>query len=55
MDDLQLRTLATPRTKTVMSSAKLQRAKSMVALGYTQAEIANALGVPRTTVESALL
>ena len=46
---------ATPRTNTVMSSAKMARAKSMLASGYTQAEIADALGVPTTTLNDAIL
>jgi DNA-binding CsgD family transcriptional regulator len=50
----QVKTLATPRTNTVMSSAKTARANSMFAAGYTQAEIADALGVPTTTLNAAL-
>lgn len=46
---------ATPRSNTVMSSAKMARAKSMLASGYTQAEIADALGVPTTTLNDAIL
>lgn len=46
--------LATPRANTVMSTAKMARAKAMLGAGYTQAEIAAALGVPKGTVNSAL-
>lgn len=50
----QVRTLATPRTRTVMSDAKIRRAKSMLALGYTQAEVADAIGVPTSTLNDAV-
>ena len=43
---------ATPRTVELMTSTKTNRAKSMVALGYTQAEIADALGVSVTTLKT---
>lgn len=47
---------ATPRTNnTAMSSSKMARANSMLASGYTQAEIAEALGVPTTTLNDAIL
>ena len=49
----QIKALATPRTNTVMSDAKLARAQSMLNAGYTQAEIADALGLPKSTVNSA--
>lgn len=53
--DLDLvKQLATPRTNTVMSTAKMARAKSMLNAGYTQSEIADALGVPATTLNSAI-
>ena len=41
---------ATPREHKGMSSSKIARAKSMAALGYTQAEIADMLGVSTTTL-----
>ena len=50
----EVKKLATPRTNTVMSPVKTQRANSMLAAGYTQAEIADALGVPTTTLNAAL-
>lgn len=46
--------LATPRSTTLMSTAKQQRAQSMAASGYTQAEIADALGVSLTTLKEVL-
>jgi len=51
----KVKALATPREGTVMTDAKLDRAKAMLANGLTQAEIASALGVPVSTVNSALL
>jgi hypothetical protein len=45
---------ATPRTKTLMTPGKLARAKLMLQSGYTQAEIASALGVSTTTLQGAL-
>lgn len=50
----QIKQLATPRTSKGMSAGRITRAKSMVAAGYTQAEIASALGVSTTTVQEAL-
>jgi hypothetical protein len=50
----KVKALATPRMATVMVPAKMARAKSMLASGYTQAEIAEALGVPASTLDSAL-
>lgn len=43
---------ATPRTPSVMSDAKVARARSMLASGYTQAEIADALGVSVSTLKT---
>lgn len=45
---------ATPRTSVGMSPSKISRAKSMMAAGYTQAEIAEALGVSTSTIHAAL-
>jgi hypothetical protein len=50
----QVKTLATPRSNLVMTSAKSQRAQSMLASGYTQAEVADALGVSLSTLKSSL-
>lgn len=53
--DLEIvKELATPRSKIKMTPTKTDRAKSMVMLGYTQAEIADALGVSLTTLKDAL-
>lgn len=52
LDDLKQ--LATPRTQTLMTSTKLNRARSMASSGYTQAEIAKALGVSLTTLKDGL-
>jgi hypothetical protein len=46
--------LATPRVATVMDSAKLARAQSMLKIGYTQSEVAAALGIPTSTLNSSL-
>ena len=45
---------AMPKTMTVMSSAKLAKAKAMLNLGVSYDEIAKACGVPESTVYSAL-
>lgn len=45
---------AMPKTATVMSSAKMNKAKAMLRSGYTYKEIAAACGVPESTVYSAL-
>lgn len=50
----RVKSLATPRVQLAMTSAKLARAKQMVASGYTQAEIADALGVGLTTLKEGL-
>ena len=50
----QVKTLATPRMPTLMSSAKKSKAQSMANAGYTQAEIADALGVSLTTLKEGL-
>jgi DNA-binding CsgD family transcriptional regulator len=50
----QVRQYATPRTPTVMTNAKQLRAKSMLASGYTLAEVADHLGVAQSTLSSSL-
>lgn len=50
----QVKQLATPKTTTVMTSLKTMRAKTMANAGYTQAEIADALGVSATTISTTL-
>lgn len=42
--------LATPRDKPAMSNSAVARAKAMLARGYTQAEVASALGVSTSTL-----
>ena len=46
--------LATPRSATVMTPAKTARAQSLLAAGHTQSEVAAALGVPTSTLNSSL-
>lgn len=53
-DQDQVRKLATPRAATVMTPSKLAIAKARLASGYTQAEVAQSLGVPVSTLESAI-
>ena len=50
-----IKKLATPRDNTVMTSPVMARAKAMLAVGYTQSEIADALGVPTSTLSDALI
>lgn len=50
----RVKELATPRVTVLMTDAKTTRAKSMAIAGYTQAEIADALGVSLSTLKTAL-
>jgi DNA-binding CsgD family transcriptional regulator len=50
----QVKRLATPKSSTVMTTAKKNRALAMAASGYTQAEIADALGVSLTTLKTTI-
>lgn len=50
----RLKQLATPRTSVGMSAAKVAQAKSMLARGYTTAEVADALGVSTGTIQKAV-
>lgn len=50
----QIRELATPRTNVAMTPTKVARAKAMANSGYTQAEIADALGVSLGTLKGEL-
>jgi DNA-binding CsgD family transcriptional regulator len=52
IDDI--RRLATPKQKVLMTGAKTARAQAMLAAGYTQAEVADALGVSLTTLKTSL-
>lgn len=46
--------LATPRDRPVMTNTNITRAKAMMARGFSQADVAAALGVPVSTLDSAL-
>jgi hypothetical protein len=48
-----VRDLATPKSARLMTTAKTSRAKAMLASGYTRAEVASALGVSLTTLDTA--
>lgn len=50
----KVKELATPRTTLAVSPAKLARAKQMLARGYQQSEIADALGLPTSTLNDAI-
>lgn len=50
-----VKALATPRDRPVMNDAKVARAQAMLSSGYTQAEVASALGVPTSTLNSAVI
>ena len=50
----KVKALATPRTALTMTPSKISRAKSMLSLGYTQAEVADALGVSASTINKAV-
>lgn len=53
-DPDRIKQLATPKASMVMTSTKKQRATSMLASGYTQAEVADALGVSVSTLNIAM-
>lgn len=50
----RVKELSMPRENKVMSSSKIARANNMLAAGYTQAEVAAALGVPTSTLNSSI-
>lgn len=50
----QVKQLATPKTATTVTVAKKQRAQQMLDAGYTQAEVADALGISVSTLKSTL-
>ena len=50
----QIKALAAPKSKILMTSTKQRRAQAMIASGYTQAEVADALGVSLTTLKDSL-
>lgn len=53
-DPKQIREYATPRATVSMTPAKIARARSMIAMGYPQSEVADALGVSTSTLSKAL-
>lgn len=50
----QVKSLATPRTKTGISSQKATKARRLLSSGYTQAEVADALGVSVSTIKEVI-
>jgi DNA-binding CsgD family transcriptional regulator len=50
----RVKALATPKTQLAMTPSKIARAKQMAGNNYTQAEIADALGVSLTTLKKEL-
>lgn len=50
----QVKQLATPKERLVMTSAKKAQAMTMLNRGYTQAEVAQAMGVSLTTLKTTL-
>jgi len=53
-DDDRVRELATPRSVLKMTPSKTARAQAMLAKGFTQAEVADQLGVSLTTLKEAV-
>jgi hypothetical protein len=53
-DLTRVRELATPRSARVMTPSKLALAQARLASGFTQAQVAESLGVPVSTLNSAL-
>lgn len=53
-DSKRVRQLATPRTSSGLSAAKTARARSMLNDGYTQAEVADRLGISVSTLIKAV-
>lgn len=49
-----VRSLATPRAPTLMAGSNVSRARTLIASGHTQAEVAQQLGVSLTTLKNAL-
>ena len=52
--DDHVKALATPRNKREISQAKISRIKALEAAGYSQAEIAKAVGVSTSSVNDIL-
>lgn len=53
-DQDRVKELATPRDRPQMPDAKVARAQNMLSRGHTYAEVAEALGVPTSTLNEAL-
>ena len=53
-DPKMYKELATPKTRLKMTDTKVARAKAMLMNGYTQAEVAEQLGVSLTTLKTSL-
>jgi hypothetical protein len=53
-DPETVRKLATPRKATVMTDSKLALARARLSAGYSEREVADSLGVPLSTLTSAL-
>lgn len=53
-DMQRVKELATPRSTTLMTSAKTQRARALMTAGHTQADVAQILGVSLTTLKTGL-
>lgn len=49
-DEKAIKERATPKSKPTMTAAKIARAKSLLSMGYTQAEVADYLGVSVSTI-----
>lgn len=49
----RVKALATPRSSLLMTPAKISKAKAYLAMGYTQAEVADVLGVSTSTLMKA--
>lgn len=49
-----VRALASPHAAKLMTSTKTARARDMLSLGYTRAEVAEQLGVSKTTLDTAI-
>jgi DNA-binding CsgD family transcriptional regulator len=50
----RVKQLATPKSTVLVTPSKLARAEAMLSSGYTQAEVADALGVGLTTLKTSL-
>lgn len=49
-DEKAIKERATPKNKPAMTASKIARAKSLLKMGYTQAEVADYLGVSTSTI-----